>query len=142
MIAGPVLFLAVLLLAAAAAYLLRKLESVSALLAAGVSALLAVGLWRLPLNRPVIVAGRPVLLGKPVVIDDLSLVITPASRALVVFLLITAAITFILAWRTYQGRTFYPFGLGWWRFGAVSPCSNRSCWPRSPSCWQRSCRCS
>ena len=111
MIAGPVLFLAVLLLAAAAAYLLRRLESVSALLAAGVSALLAVGLWRLPLNRPVIIAGRPVLLGKPVVIDDLSLVITPASRALVVFLLITAAVTFILAWRTYQGRTFYPFGL-------------------------------
>ena len=111
MIAGPVLVLAVLLVAAAAAYLLRRLEAVSALLAAGVSALLAVGLWRLPLNRPVIIAGRPVLLGKPVVIDDLSLVITPASRALVVFLLITAAVTFILAWRTYQGRTFYPFGL-------------------------------
>ena len=111
MIAGPVLVLAVLLVAAAAAYLLRKLEAVSALLAAGVSALLAVGLWRLPLNRPAIIAGRPVLLGKPVVIDDLSLVITPASRALVVFLLITAAVTFILAWRTYQGRTFYPFGL-------------------------------
>ncbi len=27
------------------------------------------------------------------------------------FLLIAAAVTFILAWRTYQGRTFYPFGL-------------------------------
>ncbi len=79
MIAGPVLVLAVLLLAGAAAYLLRRLEAVSALLAAGVSALLAVGLWRLPLNRPVIIVGRPVLLGKPVVIDDLSLVITPAS---------------------------------------------------------------
>ena len=111
MIAGPVLVLAVLLLTAAAAYLLRRLEAVSALLAAGVSALLAVGLWRLPLNRPVIIAGRPVFWGKPVVIDELSLVITPASHALVVFLLITAAVTFILAWRTYQGRTFYPFGL-------------------------------
>jgi len=45
LIAGPVLVLAILLLAAAAAYLLRRLEAVSALLAAGVSALLAVGLW-------------------------------------------------------------------------------------------------
>ncbi len=111
MIAGPALVLAILLLAAAAAYLLRRLEAVSALLAAGVSALLAIGLWRLPLNRPVKIVGRPVFLGQQVTIGDLSLVITPASRALLVFLLITAAVTFILAWRTYQGRTFYSFGL-------------------------------
>ena len=111
MIAGPTLVLGLLFLAAAAAYLLRRLEAVAALLAAGVSVLLAVGLWRLPLNRPVKIVGRPVLLGQQVTIGDLSLVITPASRALLVFLLITAAVTFILAWRTYQGRTFYPFGL-------------------------------
>jgi hypothetical protein len=90
---------------------LRRLEAVSALLAAGVCALLAVGLWRLPLNRPVKIVGRPVFLGQQVTFGDLSLGITPASRALLVFLLITAAVTFILAWRTYQGRTFYPFGL-------------------------------
>jgi multicomponent Na+:H+ antiporter subunit A len=43
--------------------------------------------------------------------EDLLLQITPASQALLVFLLGTAGLTFILAWRTYQGRTFYPFGL-------------------------------
>ena len=43
--------------------------------------------------------------------EDVSLRITPASRALLVFLFAMAAVTFILAWRTYQGRTFYPFGL-------------------------------
>ena len=134
MIAGPVLVLAVLLVAAAAAYLLRRLEAVSALLAAGVSALLAVGLWRLPLNRPAIIAGRPVLLGKPVVINDLSLVITPASRALVVFLLITAAVTFILAWRTYQGRTFLRLLDSWscyvgWRSSSPS-CRTSWAWTR------------
>ena len=112
MIAGPAFILAILLLAAAAAYLLRRLEAVAALLAAGVSALLAFGLWRLPLNRLIRLAGRPVLIGQPVVVSDLTLVVTPASRALLMFLLLTAAVTFILAWRTYQGRTFYPFGLG------------------------------
>ena len=64
MIAGPVLVLAVLLVAAAAAYLLRKLESVSALLAAGVSALLAVGLWRLPLESPRHHRGKAGVIGK------------------------------------------------------------------------------
>jgi formate hydrogenlyase subunit 3/multisubunit Na+/H+ antiporter MnhD subunit len=111
-IAGPALLLATLLLAAAAAYLLRRLEAIAALLAAGVTALLALGLWRLPLNRLVKLAGQPVLPSLPVKISDLSLVITPASRPLLVFLLLTASVTFILAWRTYQGRTFYPFGLG------------------------------
>lgn len=111
MIAGPVLLLALLLIAAGAAYLLRRLEPVAALLAAGVTLLLAIGLWRLPLAVPVVLVGRPVLIGQREVWADLSLQITPASRPLLVFLLGAAALTFVLAWRTYQGRTFYPFGL-------------------------------
>lgn len=111
MIAGPALLLAILLLAAGAAYLLRRLEAVAALLAAGVTALLALGIWRLPLNQLAKIGGRPVRLGQPVAVAELSLVITPASRALLIFLLLTASVTFILAWRTYQGRSFYPFGL-------------------------------
>ncbi len=111
MIAGPVLFLGILIAGAAGLYLLRRLEPLASLLAAGLCALLAVGLWHLPLATPVRIVGRVVLLGRPVSWEDLSLQITPAGRAAVVFLLIAAAVTFLLAWRTYQGRTFYPFGL-------------------------------
>ena len=111
MIAGPTLFLAILFLAAAAAYFLRRLEAVSALLSRG-RVCRAGGRTLAPAaGSPRQNRGRPVLLGQQVTIGELSLVITPASRALLVFLLITAAVTFILAWRTYQGRTFYPFGL-------------------------------
>ncbi|MCX6029781.1 MAG: proton-conducting transporter membrane subunit [Chloroflexi bacterium] len=111
MIAGPTLLLAVLLLAAGAIYLLRRFEPLAALLAAFLAALLAFALWRLPLAAPVRVAGREVSLGQAVAWQDLTLQITPATVALLVFLLGTAAVAFVLAWRTYQGRTFYPFGL-------------------------------
>ncbi len=111
MIAGPVLFLAVLVVGAAGLYVLRRREPLASALAAGLSALLAIGLWRLPLNTPVRIVGRVVLIGQPVELEDISLQVSPAGQAVMVFLLAVAAITFVLAWRTYQGRTFYPFGL-------------------------------
>ncbi len=111
MIAGPLLLLGGLLLAALALYLVRRLEPLAALLAAVFTAALAVMLWRLPLTAPVRLAGRQIALGQPVTWEDLTLQITPASQVLLVFLLGVAAVTFILAWRTYQGRTFYPFGM-------------------------------
>ncbi len=111
MIAGSGLVLALLAAGAIGLYLLRRLEPVASLLAAGLSALLAVGLWRLPLDVPVKLLGRAVDLARPLIWQGLTLQITPASRTLLVFLLAVAAITFLLAWRTYQGYTFYPFGL-------------------------------
>lgn len=111
MIAGPLLLLGVLLVGAVIVYLLRTLEPVAALLAAAIAGLLAIMLWRLPLAAPVKLAGRAVRLGQVVEWDAVSLQITPASRALLIFLLATAALTFILSWRTFQGRTLYPFGL-------------------------------
>ncbi len=111
MISGPLLLLGVLVLAAGVLYILRRFESLAASIASGLSALIAIGLWRLPITTPVILLGRPVDLGRSFIWEDISLHISPASRALLVFLFVTAAVTFILAWRTYQGRTFYPFGM-------------------------------
>jgi formate hydrogenlyase subunit 3/multisubunit Na+/H+ antiporter MnhD subunit len=110
MINGSVLLIAFLFLTAGVLYLLRRFEALAALVAAGVSALLAVALWRLPLTT-VRLAGRVVSLGQAAVWQELSFQLSPASRPLLVFLLGTAAVVFILAWRTYQGRTFYPLGL-------------------------------
>ncbi len=111
MIAGPALLLGVLVAGAVALYLLRRLEPVASLLAALISALLAFGVWQLPLDAPAAILGRTVHMGRPLAWEDLSLQITPAARALLTFLFIAAAANFVLAWRTYQGRTFYPFGL-------------------------------
>ena len=111
MIAGPSLLLGLLLFAAVAVYILRRFESLAALVASGLSLLIAVGLWRLPLGAPAKLLGRPVLMGQMLIWQDVSLHIAPASRALLVFLFAMAACAFILAWRTYQGRSFYPFGL-------------------------------
>jgi formate hydrogenlyase subunit 3/multisubunit Na+/H+ antiporter MnhD subunit len=107
---GSVLLVAILLLAAGGVYILRRIEPLAALMAAGISGLLAAVLWRLPVGT-VRLAGRTIALGQSVTWQDLSLQLSPASRPLLVFLLGTAALTFVLAWRTYQGRTFYPFGL-------------------------------
>jgi formate hydrogenlyase subunit 3/multisubunit Na+/H+ antiporter MnhD subunit len=111
-IPGPLLLLALLALMAGGLYLLRRVEALAAPAAAGLAMLLAIGLWRLPLAAPVRLAGRGVWLGQPVAWEDLSLQIAPVTQALLVFLLGVAAVTFILAWRTYQGYTFYSFGLG------------------------------
>ena len=111
MIAGPLLLSGLLLVVALAVYLLRRCEPLAALIASLTSALIAVGLWRLPLDAPARVAGRPVNLGMVFVWEDVAFRVTPASRALLVFLFAMAAVAFILAWRTYQGRSFYPFGL-------------------------------
>jgi formate hydrogenlyase subunit 3/multisubunit Na+/H+ antiporter MnhD subunit len=111
MITGPALLLALLVLGAGLIYLLRQAEAVAALAAAALSVVLAVGLWKLPTTSPVRLAGRTVWLGRPLQWGEISLQLTPAAQALLVFLLLTGAVTFILAWRTFQGRTFYPFGL-------------------------------
>jgi formate hydrogenlyase subunit 3/multisubunit Na+/H+ antiporter MnhD subunit len=111
MIAGPVLLLGFLFVAAALVYTVRRIEYVAALMATIATLLAAVALWRWPLDAPIKVAGRPVWVGQPLMIQDVTLRITPSSQAILVFLLVAAAASFILAWRTHQGRTFYPFGL-------------------------------
>ena len=111
MITGPELVLGVLLAGAGAIYFLRHAEGLAALGAAGVAGMLALAVWRLPLDAPARIAGRAVGLGKAVAWEEMALQISPATQALLIFLLAIAAISFILAWLTYQGRTFYPFGL-------------------------------
>lgn len=112
MITGPLVLLALLMLGAAAVYALRRFEWLAAMIASALSALIAIGLWQAPLEGAVRILGRGIFIGRPLVWEDLSLRLTPASRALLVYLFAMAAVAFILAWRTYQGRTFYPFGLG------------------------------
>jgi formate hydrogenlyase subunit 3/multisubunit Na+/H+ antiporter MnhD subunit len=118
--AGPLLLLGVLLLAAAGAYVLRRVEALAALLAATTSAGLALLIWRLPLTGAALFVGRPVEFGQPVTWSELTLHITPASQALLVFLLAMAAVVFVLSWQVYGGRSLYALGLGLLALWAVA----------------------
>lgn len=113
MIHGPELLLGALLATAAGLYFLRRLEGVAALVAAGAAAGLALLLGLLPLDAPARIFGREIWLGKAIVWEaaQATLQIGPATAALLIFLLGVAAVCFVLAWLTYQGHTFYPFGL-------------------------------
>ena len=111
MISGPALLFLVLIIASVALYFFRRLEALAACFASGISALIATMLWRFPLAAPVIIGGRPIMLGSPLGWEELTLQITSSSRALLVFLFAMAAAAFLLAAVAYQGRTFYPFGL-------------------------------
>jgi hypothetical protein len=113
MIYGSELLLGFLIAAAAALYFLRRMEGVAALFAAGAAAGLALLLWALPLDAPAEVLGRSIWLGKAITWETagITLQIGPATVILLIFLLAIAVAGFILAWLTYQGRTFYPFGV-------------------------------
>jgi len=110
---GPEFLLGLLVVAAAALYFLRRMEGLAALVAAATAAGLASLLWLLPHDVPVDIFGRIVVLSQPMFWDAgrITLQIGPATNILLIFLLAVAAISFILAWLTYQGRSFYPFGL-------------------------------
>lgn len=111
MISGAEFLVGFLLLAAGALYFLRRFEALTALLAGGIALGLALVMTLLPLDAPAEVVGRTVWLGKAVVWEEMTLQIGPATQMLLAFLLVVAAMAFILSWLTYQGRTFYPFGL-------------------------------
>lgn len=120
MISGPALLLGALGVGVLAVYVLRRFEALAALVAAGLALVLGVALWRIPLDRLAVVGSRPVTMGQPLAWNEMTLQITPASRAVLVFLLGMSAAAFILAWRGYQGRTFYPFGLAMVALWSVS----------------------
>lgn len=111
MIAGPLLLIALLLIASPVIWLLRRWETVAALLAAGISLLLALVAWRLPLDQPVQLGGRQVALGETVSVLGRELVMSQADRLDLVFIFLLAAGLFLFAWRVSQGWTFYPLGL-------------------------------
>ncbi len=115
MIAGVYLLIVVPLLAAGAlalvVYTVHRLEPLAALIAAGLAAGLGMLAIVLPLDRPVQLAGRQVVLGEPVTLLGRQFLLKDVDRVALAFLFLVAALLFIQAWRTRTGRTFYPLGL-------------------------------
>lgn len=110
-IPGPIILLALPLLAAGATYLVRRLAILAAFLAAATAGTLALLCLRLPLDRSAFVLGQEVAFGRPIVIVGRNLVLDPAGQMWLAFIFGLATIFYLFAWRMSQGRSFFPFSL-------------------------------
>lgn len=108
---GPIILLALPLLAAGATYLLRRLTFLAASISALTTGLLATLCWRLPLDRSAFVLGQEVGFGRPIVVLGQTLMLSPAGKMWLVFVFALAALFYLFAWRLSQGRSFFSFSL-------------------------------
>jgi formate hydrogenlyase subunit 3/multisubunit Na+/H+ antiporter MnhD subunit len=99
------------LLAAVAAYLVRRWALLAALISAATAGLLAVLCLRLPLDQSAFVLGQQVAFGRPVVVLGQTLVLNEAGKMWLAFVFGLPAIFYLFAWRMSQGRSFFPFSL-------------------------------
>lgn len=111
MITGPLLLIVLPLLVTPLVWVLRRWETVAALLSAGFSLLMALMVWNLPLDQPVRLWGRQIELGQTVSLLGRDLAMSEADRPNLVFIFLVAAGLFLFAWRLSQGWTFFPLGL-------------------------------
>lgn len=110
-IPGPIVLLALPLLAAGATYLVRRWALPAALIAAFTTALLAFLCLRLPLDRTAFVLGQQVAFGRPVVIVGRNLMLNPSGQAWLAFIFALATVFYLFSWRMSQGRSFFSFSL-------------------------------
>lgn len=110
-IPGPLLLLALPLLAGALSYLVRRWATLAALVASATTGALALLCASLPLDRSAFVLGQEVAFGRPVVILGRNLVLDPAGQAWLTLVFALAAICYLFAWRISQGRSFFPLSL-------------------------------
>lgn len=108
---GPIIVLALPLVAAIATYALRRWAVLAALLAVATTATLSFLCLRLPLDRSAFVLGQEVAFGRPVVIVGNTLALDPAGKAWLAFIFALTTIFYLFAWRIAQGRSFFSFSL-------------------------------
>ncbi len=108
---GPILLLALPLLAAGITYLLRRWALPSTLVAVLTSASLGFLCLRLPLDRSAFVLGQEVAFGRPIVVLGYELILDPAGKAWLAFAFVLVSAIYLFAWRVPQGRSFLPFSL-------------------------------
>ncbi len=111
LIPGPMILLIPPLLAAVAAYLVRRWALLAAIISAATAGLLAVLCFRLPLDQSAFVLGQHVAFGRPVVVLGQTLVLDQAGKMWLAFVFGLPAILYPFAWRISQGRSFFSFSL-------------------------------
>jgi formate hydrogenlyase subunit 3/multisubunit Na+/H+ antiporter MnhD subunit len=111
MIPGPLLLIALPLVVSPLVWLVRRWGLIASFFAAGVALLMAGMAWRLPLDQPLQLWGRQVVLGEPVTLLGRDLVMSQTDRMDLVLIYLIAAGLFVFASRVSQGWTFYPLAL-------------------------------
>jgi len=99
------------LLAALLVFLVRRWALLAALLSVTVAGTLAVFCLRLPLDRSASVLGQEVAFGRPVVILGRNLMLDPVGQAWLAFGFALATVLFLVAWRVWQGHSFFSISL-------------------------------
>lgn len=110
-IPGPIILLAVPLVAAVGAYLVRRWTLLAALISAAAAAGIAALCLSLPLDQSAFVLEQEVAFGRPVVVLGQTLVLDHAGQLWLAFVFGLAAVYYLLAWRTPQGRSYFAFNL-------------------------------
>jgi len=111
MIAGVFALIVLPLVAAGVTFVLRRFQTVTALLAAGVAGALGAGALWLPLDRAIQLGGRQVAMGEPVELLGRQLVLNGADRIGLAFVFLVAGGLFLLGWRARPGPMFFALGL-------------------------------
>ena len=108
---GPVLLVALPLLAAGITYFVRRWAILAASIAAATAGVLAFLCLRLPLDRSALVLGQGIALGHPVVVMGQTLQLHTAGQLWLAFIFGLAVVFYLFAWRISQGWSFFPFSL-------------------------------
>jgi multicomponent Na+:H+ antiporter subunit D len=110
-IPGPIILLALPLLASGITYFVRRWATLAAFISALTTAVLAFLCLRLPLDRSAFVLGQEVAFGRPVVVVGRDLIVQPAGQGWLALIFALTAVFCLFAWRVSQGRTFFSFSL-------------------------------
>lgn len=111
MIPGPILLVALPLLAAVLVYMVRRWAILAAFFSVVTTGLLAFLCLRLPLDRSAFVLGREVAFGHPIIVLGQTLQLDPAGQTWMAFVFVLATVLYLFAWRMSQGRSFFSFSL-------------------------------
>jgi formate hydrogenlyase subunit 3/multisubunit Na+/H+ antiporter MnhD subunit len=110
MIPASLIVLVIPLIAAAAAYALRRWQSLE-ILTAVVSCGAVIFLLARPITNVVTLPGYIIDIDAPLDIIGRTLQVRAADRLPILLLFLSAAIVYTMSWRTTQGWTFVPIGL-------------------------------
>lgn len=108
---GSLFIVGVLLALAAVLQVVRRLTVLMAWLAAGVTGAIGAFVALVPLEEPFTLGPLTVTLAEPLVVLGRVLVIEPVDRLPLVFISVTAAMLFIIAWRLLPHSNFFPAGV-------------------------------
>lgn len=110
-IPGPVFVIGVPLLLSGALQLLRRWTALMAFLAAAAAGWVGGVVIMAPLTEPFSLGSFTVALGEPISILGRPLVVEPVDRLPLIFISLTAAMLFVIAWRLLPHSNFFPIGL-------------------------------